>query len=96
MSASEGEVLFPNWTQIPGFTNPNKIVLSGNFTFIEKSDGTVWSCGYNYDGQLGLYPDKWNYYTGSSPLGYITNVYSFEMTNLANIKEIIILDYFIF
>jgi alpha-tubulin suppressor-like RCC1 family protein len=36
------------------FNTPNKIVLGGGNTFIEKSDGTVWACGYNNFSQLGL------------------------------------------
>ena len=37
--------------------DPNEvkqIACGGNHTFILKGDGTVWSCGQNIDGQLGL------------------------------------------
>jgi alpha-tubulin suppressor-like RCC1 family protein len=37
-----------------GFDNPKKIYPRDGFTFIVKQDGTFWSCGYNYSGNLGL------------------------------------------
>lgn len=44
-----------DWVQLPTeFNNPRKIVCGDDITFIEKSDGTVWSCGSNKSGQLGL------------------------------------------
>jgi alpha-tubulin suppressor-like RCC1 family protein len=43
-------------TQLPvEFNNPKNLVAGVySTTFIEKSDGTVWSCGKNDKGQLGL------------------------------------------
>lgn len=36
------------------FDSPNKIIVGQFNTIIEKSDGTVWGCGDNNSGQLGL------------------------------------------
>ena len=43
------------FTQITTDTNDIKSVYCGDhYTFILKNDGTLWSCGYNEFGQLGL------------------------------------------
>ena len=43
------------FTQITTNTNDVKSVCcGGNHTFILKNDGTLWSCGWNTSGQLGL------------------------------------------
>ena len=34
--------------------NVKQVICGGNHTFIIKNDGTVWACGYNRYGQLGL------------------------------------------
>ena len=43
------------FTQITANADDIKLVYCGGFhTFILKNDGTLWSAGYNSDGQLGL------------------------------------------
>ena len=43
------------FTQITTNTNDIKSVYCGyDYTFILKNDGTLWGCGYNEQGQLGL------------------------------------------
>jgi alpha-tubulin suppressor-like RCC1 family protein len=45
-----------NFTQLPiEFNYPRKIVIGSEIVFIEKSDGTVWSTGFNVTGALGVY-----------------------------------------
>ena len=40
---------------ITNINNDVKLIACGGYhTFILKKDGSVWSCGYNYHGQLGL------------------------------------------
>ena len=56
--------------------NVKSIYCGGNHTFILKNDGTLWGCGYNDEGQLGL-GDK----TNRTTFTQIT-------TNTDNIKEI--------
>ena len=47
------------FTQITINTNNIKSVYCGrNHTIILKNDGTLWGCGYNSQGQLGLGKDK--------------------------------------
>jgi alpha-tubulin suppressor-like RCC1 family protein len=47
-----------SWTEVTGAgTNPRNVWVLGNYTsstVIEKSDGSIWICGYNAFGQLGL------------------------------------------
>ena len=43
------------FTQITANTDDIKLVYCGsNYTLILKNDGTLWGCGYNGEGQLGL------------------------------------------
>ena len=43
------------FTQITTNTDDIQLVYCGNyFTFILKNDGTLWGCGFNEDGRLGL------------------------------------------
>jgi hypothetical protein len=46
------------WTEITSFgTNPRNVWPLGSYTgatFVERSDGSIWVCGYNGFGQLGL------------------------------------------
>lgn len=39
---------------ISDFHNIKDVVIGGDNTYIIKKDGTLWGCGYNYYGQLGL------------------------------------------
>ena len=39
---------------ITNVNNIKKIYCGGDHTFILKNDGTLWTCGYNGEGQLGL------------------------------------------
>ena len=44
------------WTEIDGLKDKNIVKIrvgDGHSVFLE-SNGTVWTCGYNYDGQCGL------------------------------------------
>jgi alpha-tubulin suppressor-like RCC1 family protein len=43
-----------NITQIPNMNNVKKLSCGSCFTFAIKEDGTLWGCGWNYDGCLGL------------------------------------------
>ena len=44
-----------SFTQVTTNTdNVKQISCGNNHTFIVKNDGSIWSCGYNYYGQLGL------------------------------------------
>ena len=63
------------FTQV-NIDNVKKIITGhGNlFTFILKNDGTLWACGENVSGQLGL--------------GDTTNRSTFTQVNIDNVKEI--------
>ena len=65
------------FTEITTNTDDIKSVYCGeNHNFILKNDDTLWSCGYNYCGQLGL--------------GDTVNRYTFTKinTNVGNIKSV--------
>ena len=65
------------FTQITTNTdNIKEVYCGGSYTIILENDGTLWSCGNNGDGQLGL--------------GDTNNRYTFTQitTNVDNIKEI--------
>ena len=47
---------------------------TSNHSFILKNDDTLWSCGYNSSGQLGL--------------GYITNRNTFTKVDVTNVKQV--------
>ena len=65
------------FTQVTTNVGDIKQVYCGfNHTFILKNDGTLWSCGYNEQGQLGLGDD-----TNRTTFTQIT-------TNADDIKEI--------
>ena len=50
------------FTQMTNGIDDIKLACCGGYhTFVLKNDGTLWSCGYNTDGQLGL-GDKTNKY----------------------------------
>ena len=53
-----------------------QISCGGDHTFILKNDGSVWSCGYNYWGQLGLGNDD-----NKSTFTQVT-------TNISDVKQI--------
>jgi alpha-tubulin suppressor-like RCC1 family protein len=57
--------------QIGSLTNWKQVSAAGGFTHIIKTDNTLWTCGYNIDGQLGN-GTRTNY---SSPIqvGSLTN-----------------------
>ena len=52
------------------------MICGGDYTFILKNDGSVWACGYNSSGQLGL--------------GDATNKSKFTQvtTNISDVKQI--------
>ena len=55
-----------------------EIVCGQNYTFILKNDGSIWSCGYNNYGQLGL---------GTTEIDY--NTFTKVTTNINNdVKQI--------
>ena len=53
-----------------------EVICGGDYTFILKNDGSVWACGYNSSGQLGL--------------GDATNKSKFTQvtTNISDVKQI--------
>ena len=55
------------------------VACGGQHTFIIKNDGTVWSCGYNYNGQLGL---------GNSNTSNRTT-FQQVTTNVSDVKDIV-------
>ena len=55
----------------------SQIACGGNHTFILKNDGSIWSCGYNEEGQLGL-----NNTTDKTTFTKVT-------TNISNVKQIV-------
>ena len=54
-----------------------QIACGSDFTFILKNDGSVWACGYNEKGQLGL-----NNTTDKTTFTQVT-------TNISDVKEVI-------
>lgn len=69
------------FTYVPNVTDVKYIACGGYASFFIKSDGSLWTCGDNSKGQLGL------------PISeYPTNVNTFvqvQNQNLTNIKELI-------
>ena len=56
-------------------TDVKQVICGGKHTFIIKTDGTVWSCGFNDKGQLGL--------------GDTTDRTTFTQVNITDVKQII-------
>ena len=54
---------------IGGFTDWESVSCGGNHTVGIRSNGTLWSFGYNYDGQLGI--GLSGYYSRSSPVSVV-------------------------
>jgi alpha-tubulin suppressor-like RCC1 family protein len=69
------------FTSVPNVTSVEYIACGGKTSFFIKSDGSLWSCGNNRKGQLGLpiseYPTEVNTFT------------QVQNPNLTNIKELI-------
>ncbi len=67
------------FTQVTANINNDvvKAACGTNHSVILKNDGTVWTCGYNYYGQLGL---------GNNTTD--SNCYAFRKTNLTDIIDI--------
>ena len=82
----KGQLGLGNTTSKKSFTkvttninNDVKQVVCGyNHTYILKNDGTVWSCGYNKDGQLGLGTSDTNAHS----------TFTKVTTNISNVKQI--------
>lgn len=69
------------FTVVSGFTNASKAAASGSSTasvgnsYVLKTDGTVWACGYNAYGQLGQGDTSTrNAFTQISSLSSITDI----------------------
>ncbi|HGS9498106.1 TPA: RCC1 domain-containing protein, partial [Clostridioides difficile] len=56
-------------------SDAKKIICGYNYTFIIKYDNTIWSCGYNGNGQLGF--------------GDNVNKNVFTKVNIENVKDVI-------
>ena len=56
-----------------------EVICGGLHTFIIKEDGTIWSCGYNYSGQLGL---------NTSGTSANKTTFTQVTTNISDIKQI--------
>jgi alpha-tubulin suppressor-like RCC1 family protein len=66
------------FTQVTtNISDVKQIICGGYHTFMLKNDGTVWACGYNNKGQLGL-----NDTTNRTSFTQVT-------TNISDVKEII-------
>ena len=69
------------FTYVPNVTDVEYIACGGNTSFFIKSDGSLWGCGNNREGQLGLpiseYPVEVNTFI------------QVQNSNLTNIKELI-------
>ena len=75
------------FTQVTTNVNDIKSVyFGGHHTFILKNDGTLWGCGYNEYGQLGL-GDTSHRYTFTQVTTNVDNIKSFP--NQYNIPTII-------
>lgn len=64
------------FTQV-GIDNVKKVYCGGNHTLVEKKDGTLWACGSNQYGQLGL---------GDN--GATTDRIVFTKVDIDNIKQV--------
>lgn len=51
--SAEENLRFKELREKKGLT-AQKVALGGNSTVVLLSDGSLWSCGQNYKGQLGL------------------------------------------
>ena len=71
-----------SFTQVTTNVNSDvkQVACGGNHTFILKNDGSVWSCGYNSYGQLGL---------GTSGSSANKTTFTQVTTNISDVKEIV-------
>ncbi|MBF9984184.1 hypothetical protein I4O28_05740, partial [Clostridioides difficile] len=71
---SEFDKDFDNYDFVEMVTSPGS-----GYTFGIKIDGSIWACGYNYSGQLGL--------------GDTTNRNTFTKVDIDNVKKIVSYSY---